>query len=1070
MNSRKKEVLIKILEEYNEEFNDCKKSFVESVYDRIVESELYTYDRYGGYSTELTELNLSDLIEELKCNPNIYALLSELYDGDYEYSWGGRDYKSMADSIIDTSDVSGQLGVDCLSIFIENNFAAEFNNAFKEDLELDDDYTDEDVDSCWYWDICEDYVYKYNELESYIDLVVNPEYIVEKWLEDEPINVSRIIEGRLKLVRVEDVKDELESIVCHSSTDYLKERLDSIIQQQYRSRIAKFIFDYVQNRVDSLTKYSYADLEKELVLYKESESIEDFLRIKSAYDNKKRIKEMFEDEIYTINPLQDKIVADIFDTLDEKTLRANYTKIKDMDLVKTLKQSLGVEYVDKLMSFTDEDIRRWINEYVEQCIDAHSVFVKQIHQEDFYDMYTYGAKIKNCAPLFKINKFACKNKSLIPKVAKMFKSISSLYRYDETYSKLSDEESVSVIKSVQLILAINLFDRPRRVYKYLEDNKHWIKDISLLSEEMLSIRENKELLDNLIDRLAEVQLYLLENANDIDVFSIDFEEIAGYKKCLTKYMESGFYKMLKKTYKTEHIKSKLKDVLSEDPKDEFPLARKIKRHFVINVGLTNTGKTYNSIERLKQCEKNGVYLAPLRLLALEIQEKLNNDGIVCSLSTGEEEDFLENATHESLTIEKADYEKEYGICVIDECQMISDDQRGYAWTNAILGICCKEIHLCTAPEGLNIILRLIESCGDTYEIIEHKRKTPLKMEDKQYCMPTSKKIGDVQEGDAFIVFSKKQALIVSAQLRNKGISTSIIYGALPYKSRKKQLEMFMNRENKVIVSTDAIGMGVNVPIKRIVFLESKKYDGKSFRKLRSSEVKQIAGRAGRFGMYDEGYVNALVDKKSIANLLISSTSDIQKANVMPPKTIIDIDDSLIQTIKAWTKLSMPELYKKGDTSRLVSMLNLLQGYESRLNKQDLYKAITIPFDENKPELIELFKSYLSSYINGAVVIKKPCSVNSTILDELELYYKKLDLYYSFGKAFNMNLDLKWLDNEKDRTSESINKLIIGNLNKLKKKCSKCGRTLDFTWEHKMCNTCYSKGKRYSYSYYDDYLY
>ena len=52
----------------------------------------------------------------------------------------------------------------------------------------------------------------------------------------------------------------------------------------------------------------------------------------------------------------------------------------------------------------------------------------------------------------------------------------------------------------------------------------------------------------------------------------------------------------------------------------------------IHVGGTNTGKTYESLNRLAQAE-SGVYLAPLRLLALEVQESIVERGVNCSMLT-----------------------------------------------------------------------------------------------------------------------------------------------------------------------------------------------------------------------------------------------------------------------------------------------------------------------------------------------------------------------------------------------------------------------------------------------------
>ena len=53
---------------------------------------------------------------------------------------------------------------------------------------------------------------------------------------------------------------------------------------------------------------------------------------------------------------------------------------------------------------------------------------------------------------------------------------------------------------------------------------------------------------------------------------------------------------------------------------------------------------------LKQCAKKGIYLSPLRILALENYEKLNNEGVPCDLITGEEEIINENSSPTILGI------------------------------------------------------------------------------------------------------------------------------------------------------------------------------------------------------------------------------------------------------------------------------------------------------------------------------------------------------------------------------------------------------------------------------------
>src|ERR1700716_3434804 len=59
---------------------------------------------------------------------------------------------------------------------------------------------------------------------------------------------------------------------------------------------------------------------------------------------------------------------------------------------------------------------------------------------------------------------------------------------------------------------------------------------------------------------------------------------------------------------------------------------------------------------------------------------------------------------------------------------------------------------------------------------------------------------------------------------------------------------------KVICGTDTLGVGINVPIRTVVFSALTKYDGVRTRLLQVREFHQIAGRAGRAGYDTDGYV------------------------------------------------------------------------------------------------------------------------------------------------------------------------------------------------------------------------
>jgi superfamily II RNA helicase len=84
---------------------------------------------------------------------------------------------------------------------------------------------------------------------------------------------------------------------------------------------------------------------------------------------------------------------------------------------------------------------------------------------------------------------------------------------------------------------------------------------------------------------------------------------------------------------------------------------------------------------------------------------------------------------------------------------------------------------------------------------------------------------------------------------------------------------------KVICGTDTLGVGINVPIRTVVFTALAKYDGKKTRLLQAREFHQIAGRAGRAGYDTAGRVvvqapeHVIDNEKSFAKALAKTGGD-----------------------------------------------------------------------------------------------------------------------------------------------------------------------------------------------------
>jgi ATP-dependent RNA helicase SUPV3L1/SUV3 len=284
--------------------------------------------------------------------------------------------------------------------------------------------------------------------------------------------------------------------------------------------------------------------------------------------------------------------------------------------------------------------------------------------------------------------------------------------------------------------------------------------------------------------------------------------------------------------------------------EKFMTARQLSRRIVFHMGPTNSGKTHQAIERLRAA-RTGAYLAPLRLLALENYETLLRHGLKAGMVTGEEVLGEEEPTHTSRTIETADLMRPVEVAVIDEIQMIADPDRGWAWTNALFGIPAKTVIVCGSEDALSYVRRAAEAANESLDVITFERKTPLVLLDDP--VPLEK----VQTGDAVVAFSRRAVHENREILVQAGHTVATIYGALSPEVRRAEAARFRLGEAGVLATTDAIGMGLNLgPLKRIVFSAVRKWDGTAERGLTNSEIRQIAGRAGRFGHQEVGYVAA----------------------------------------------------------------------------------------------------------------------------------------------------------------------------------------------------------------------
>ena len=309
-------------------------------------------------------------------------------------------------------------------------------------------------------------------------------------------------------------------------------------------------------------------------------------------------------------------------------------------------------------------------------------------------------------------------------------------------------------------------------------------------------------------------------------------------------------------------------------------ARRLTRRWIALLGPTNSGKTHRSIEAMAAAE-HAIYLSPLRLMALENQERIESMGVPCSLVTGEEEIIREDATHFCCTVEEfARFRHQHwDVVVVDEVQMMADPQRGWAWVDALVSAHTPKLMM-TGPALIEPSLRtLCELCEDQLQVQRTKRLSPVEVAKRATTLER------LEPGSLLVAFSRKLVLELKGMLESAGKSVSVVYGALSPEVRREQARRFREGEADIMVATDAVGMGLNLPAHTLCFYTDEKFDGIQNRQLKVQEVKQIGGRAGRFGHHDRGEITALDPQtlKSIRRLFNSPDApvDLSQFQVRP---------------------------------------------------------------------------------------------------------------------------------------------------------------------------------------------
>jgi ATP-dependent RNA helicase SUPV3L1/SUV3 len=489
----------------------------------------------------------------------------------------------------------------------------------------------------------------------------------------------------------------------------------------------------------------------------------------------------------------------------------------------------------------------------------------------------------------------------------------------------------------------------------------------------------------------------------------------------------------------------------------------MKRKVVAWLGPTNSGKTHRAVLSLGAAA-SGMYLGPLRLLALEQRDRLVELGVPCSLITGEERDE-QSSTHSARTVEMTDFSRPFEVCVLDEMQLAFDRDRGWAWIAAYCGVAAETL-IVTGPVSTEpVIRRLAELCGDKVEINYLERQGALAFEgvlDWRHVPPRSAVIG----------FSRAMVLELKAMFESRGLRVSVIYGGLSPEVRRNEARRFREQETDIVCATDAIGLGLNLPLERVIFYETDKFDGEINRRLEPSELLQIGGRAGR-GPGSRGWVAAFStrDARRIQAALAQPQSVSEPDRLPAAPTAMHVraiaDHLGLDRLQPILEFFRTRLTFPGGTfipevrEAVFNAAELVDTYAPKLPLEQRYALACTPIDLEEHSFRNTFAEWLETLAAGRTVNFPRRLESAAGLEGLEEMLQLITIYrwlaLKFPGSFGDSVWVEQLRRDGIEQTQAILRRNWGKYGLKRRECAHCGRAILPSSPHRTCRECHAEG-------------
>jgi len=336
-----------------------------------------------------------------------------------------------------------------------------------------------------------------------------------------------------------------------------------------------------------------------------------------------------------------------------------------------------------------------------------------------------------------------------------------------------------------------------------------------------------------------------------------------------------------------------------------------RNHFIVSAP-TNSGKTLVGYLKIFSdlLSKRGrcIYVVPLKALAEEKKIEIER---LCSA-------IRENGGPKiNLVITTGDYaltreflgspppkEGELVICTPERLEIILRSSENHFWARSVSTFLIDEFHLLGDPRRgpcMEILVtRILVSCpwsrivalsataGNTNRIEEwlKKKGTPVSIVQNDWRYPIlERKVVKVKEKDEYIfkiseeiIDNDRRALLVfvskktdaeklSSQLKQlfpeHKKSISYLHAGLPQKEKTNRLKSMLENENRVMVATTALKMGIDAPVTDVVIRDMYLWGEKGRNQLSYSDLLQMTGRAGRKDMPGQAYILALDEESDL---------------------------------------------------------------------------------------------------------------------------------------------------------------------------------------------------------------